>query len=91
MKNLFKYLSGYKKECILGPLGKLLEATLELIVPLVIASIIDKGIGGDDKNYVIGMSLLLVLIGLVGLFFSSVAQYFCAKASVGFINIELSA
>ena len=86
MKKLFKYLNGYKKESVLGPLGKLLEATLELIVPLVIASIIDKGIGGKDTGYVIRMSLLLVLIGLVGLFFSSVAQYFCAKASVGFIS-----
>ena len=86
MKNLFKYLKGYRKESILGPLGKLLEATLELIVPLVIASIIDRGIGSSDKGYVVRMSLLLVIIGLVGLLFSSVAQYFCAKASVGFIT-----
>ena len=82
MKKLFKYLSGYKKESILGPLGKLLEATLELIVPLVIAAIIDKGIGNSDTGYVVKMCILLVLIGLVGLFFSSVAQYFCSKASV---------
>ena len=86
MKNLLKYLNGYKKESVLGPLGKLLEATLELIVPLVVASIIDKGIGGGDKGYVVWMSLLLVLIGLVGLFFSCFAQFFCAKASVGFIS-----
>jgi len=86
VKKLFKYLSGYKKESVMGPLGKLLEASLELIVPLVIASIIDKGIGTGDRGYVIWMSLLLVLIGLVGLFFSCVAQFFCAKASVGFIT-----
>lgn len=86
MKNLIKYLKGYKKESVLGPLGKLLEATLELIVPLVVASIIDTGIAERNSGYVIGMSLLLVLIGLVGLLFSCVAQYFCAKASVGFIS-----
>lgn len=86
MKKLFKNLKGYEKESVLGPLGKLLEATLELIVPLVIAAIIDNGIDGSDNGYVIRMSLLLVLIGLAGLGFSTVAQFYCAKASVGFIT-----
>ena len=86
MKKLLKYLHGYKKECVLGPLGKLLEASLELIVPLVIAAIIDKGIGGKNTPYIINMSLLLVLIGFVGLVFSCLAQFYCAKASVGFIS-----
>ncbi len=85
MKKLFKNLKGYRKESILGPLGKLLEATLELIVPLVIAAIIDRGIETGDTSYVVKMSLLLVLIGLVGLGFSTIAQFYCAKASVGFI------
>ena len=86
MKNLLKYLRGYRKEAILGPLGKLCEATLELIVPLVIASIIDRGIGGGDKMHIIYMGLVLVLLGLVGLGFSVVAQYFSAKAAVGFVT-----
>ena len=84
MKKLKKYFRGYIKESILGPLFKLLEASLELIVPLVIASIIDKGIVPEDKPYVIRMSLILVLLGAVGLLFSVVAQYYAAKASCGF-------
>ena len=86
MKRLLKYLNGYKKETVLGPLGKLCEATLELIVPLVIASLIDRGIGEGDKRHVIYMSALLVLLGLVGLAFSVVAQYYSAKAAVGFVT-----
>ena len=86
MKKLTKYLKGYTLETILGPLGKLCEATLELIVPLVIASIIDRGIGGGDRHHIIVMSLALVLLGLVGLAFSVVAQFFSAKAAVGFIT-----
>ena len=86
MKRLTKYLKGYVKETILGPLFKLFEATLELIVPLVVASIVDRGIGAPDKTYTLWMCLLLVLLGLVGLGFSVTAQYFSAKASVGFIT-----
>ena len=86
LKRLFKYIHGYKKETVLAPLGKLCEATLELIVPLIIARIIDRGIGGSDGGYVVSMSLLLMLLGVVGLLFSCVAQYFAAKASVGFIT-----
>ena len=86
MKNLTKYLKGYGKESLLGPLFKLFEAGLELIVPLVIAAIIDVGISGDDKGYIAKMCGVLVLLGLVGLAFSLTAQYFAAKASVGFVT-----
>ena len=84
MRNLLKYIKDYKKESVLGPLFKLFEATLELIVPLVIAAIIDNGIGKVDRGYVVKMCLLLVLLGAVGLAFSVTAQYFAAKASVGY-------
>ncbi len=86
MKKLLKYLKGYGKESILGPLFKLLEATLELIVPLIVASIIDRGIGEGDEAHILRMCLLLVLLGVVGLGFSVTAQFFAAKASVGFIT-----
>lgn len=86
MKKLLVYLRGYRKEAVLGPLFKLFEALLELLVPLVIATIVDRGIGGGDGGYVWRMSLLLVLIGVVGLFFSITAQYFAARASVGFVS-----
>ena len=94
MKKLVRFFKGYVKESILGPLLKLLEATLELIVPLVIAAIIDKGIATDgaaDKGYAVKMSLVLVLLGAVGLVFSVTAQYFSAKASVGFTTKMRSA
>lgn len=84
MKKLLIFFKGYVKECILGPLFKLLEATLELIVPLVIAGIIDVGILKADYGYVVKMVLVLALLGAVGLTFSVVAQYFAAKASCGF-------
>ena len=84
MKKLKKYFKGYIKESILGPLFKLLEASLELIVPLVIAAIIDKGILTGDKPYVVKMCLVLVMLGAVGLAFSVTAQYYAAKASCGF-------
>lgn len=91
MKKLLKYLRGYVKESILGPLFKLFEATLELIVPLIIASVIDRGIYGGDEGHIIRMCLLLVLLGIVGLGFSVTAQYFAAKASVAFITKVKSA
>ena len=84
MKKLFKYFKNYRKECVLGPLFKMLEACFELIVPLVMAKIIDIGIADLDSGYVIKMCLVLVLLGLVGLVCSITAQYFAAKASVGF-------
>lgn len=86
MKKLLVYLKDYIKESILGPLFKLLEALFELFVPLVIAAIIDTGIENGDKGYIIKMCLVLVLLGFVGLAFSITAQYFAAKASVGFVT-----
>ena len=86
MKRLLKYLKSYKKECALGPLFKMFEATLELIVPLVIAAIVDRGIGDGSASYVIKSSLFLLLLGAVGLGFSLTAQYFSAKAAVGFVG-----
>ena len=86
MKRLLKYLKSYKKECALGPLFKMLEATLELIVPLVIAAIVDRGIGGNSTGFIIKACLFLLLLGAVGLGFSLTAQYFSAKAAVGFVG-----
>ena len=86
MFKLLGYMKSYKKEAVLGPLFKLLEALLELLVPLVIAAVIDTGIAGNDRSYVIRMCLLLVGLGIVGLVFSITAQYFAAKASVGFVS-----
>ena len=85
MKKLLVYMKGYIKECILGPLFKLLEALFELFVPLVVAAIIDKGIAAGDKPYIVKMCLVLVLLGFAGLAFSITAQYFAAKASVSFV------
>lgn len=85
MKRLLIYLSGYKRQTILAPLFKLSEASLELIVPLIIAKIIDNGILKGDYAYVGKMCALLVLLGAVGLAFSCTAQYFAAAASVGFV------
>lgn len=84
MKKLLVYLKDYKKETILGPLFKLLEASFELIVPLVIASMIDVGIGGGDKAHVIKMCLILVLLCFVGFVSAITAQYFAAKSAAGF-------
>lgn len=84
MWKLLVYLKDYKKESVLGPLFKLLEASFELMVPLVMASIIDKGIGGGDTGYVFGMGGVLLLLAAVGLASSLTAQYFAAKAAVGF-------
>ncbi|MBQ8382727.1 MAG: ABC transporter ATP-binding protein [Clostridia bacterium] len=84
MKKLLTYLKAYKKESILAPLFKLLEASFELFVPLVVASIIDRSIGERDRGYVVQMTLVLVVLGLVGLVCAVTAQYFAAKASVGF-------
>lgn len=84
MKKLFRYLRGYQKECILAPLFKMLEASFELMVPLVIAAIIDTGIVSGDRGYIIRMCLVLVALGVVGLATSITAQYFAAKAAVGF-------
>ena len=84
MKTLLKYFDGYKKECILGPLFKLLEASFELMVPLVVKRIIDVGIANGDKDYVLKMVLVMIALAVVGLTCSLTAQYFSAKAAVGF-------
>mgnify|MGYP000441764108 CR=1 FL=1 len=84
MKKLLKYLKGYEKECVLGPLFKLLEATFELLVPLVVASIVDKGIGSGDRGYIVKMCAVMIGLGVVGLASSVTAQYFSAVAAVGF-------
>ncbi len=82
MKRLLHYLSGYKLESILGPLFKMLEASFELFVPLVVASMIDVGIKQNNTPYILRMGGLLILLGIIGLTCSLTAQYFAAKASV---------
>ena len=84
MKSLLKYMKDYKKESILAPLFKMLEASFELFVPLVMAAIIDTGIVNGDKQYIFKMGGLLVLLALIGLTCSVTAQFFSAKAAVGF-------
>ena len=84
MKRLFRYLKNYKKELILGPLFKLLEAVFELIVPVVMARIIDVGIAERDSAYVVKMSGLIVLLGVCGLGFAITCQFFAARCAYGF-------
>lgn len=84
MKKLFIYLKDYKKECVLGPAFKLLEALFELFVPLVMASVIDRGINGGDSGHIWAMTGVMILLGIIGLVCSITAQYFCAVAAVGF-------
>lgn len=86
MGKLLRFLKGYEKESIWGPLFKLLEATLELFVPMIVASLIDVGIGNRDLGYVVKMFIFLVTLGVVGLAFSLTAQFFAAKAAVGFVK-----
>lgn len=83
MKRLWIYLKNYKKESVLAPLFKLLEASFELVVPLVVAAIVDQGIGGNDLSYVYRMGGMMILLGIVGLIAAVTAQYFSAKAAVG--------
>lgn len=83
MSPVIKMLGKYKKEAVLSPLFKLLEALFELFVPIVVASLIDIGIGNADKGYAVKMFFLLVLLAVIGLSFSITAQYFAAKAAVG--------
>ena len=83
MKTLLAYLKGYKKESILAPLFKMLEASFELFVPLVMAAIIDVGIANQDKPYIVKMCFVLIALGIIGLVCSITAQYFAAKAATG--------
>ncbi len=84
MKSLLKYMKGYEKESILAPLFKMLEASFELMVPLVMAAIIDKGIAENDVSYIFRLGGVLILLAAVGLASAVTAQYFSAKAAVGF-------
>ncbi|MCI8615723.1 ABC transporter ATP-binding protein [Parablautia intestinalis] len=84
MGKLLVYLKDYKKESVLGPLFKLLEASFELVVPLLVASMIDVGIANGDKSYIIKMCVVMTAFGLIGLICSVTAQYFAARAAVGF-------
>ncbi len=84
MKNLLKYMKGYRIEAILGPLFKLTEALFELFVPLVVADIIDNGISSGDKGYIVSRSILMAVLGVIGFICAITAQFFAAKASVGF-------
>ncbi len=84
MKKVFSYLKDYKKESILGPVFKLMEASFDLMVPIVMAEIIDTGVNNADKPYIIRMCGVLVLLAILGLAFSITAQYFAAKAAAGF-------
>ena len=83
MKTVLSYLKHYRKEAILGPLFKLLEASFELLIPLVVANIIDVGIARGDESVIIRDAILMAVLGLVGMLFSITAQYFSAKAAVG--------
>ena len=83
MTVFFRFFKLYPKESVLSPLFKLLEACFDLLIPLVVASIIDKGIGGEDRGFIIRMTLVLVLLAGVGLSCALCAQYFAAKAAVG--------
>jgi len=84
MKKVLSHLTEFKKECVLAPLFKMLEATFELLVPLVMASVIDTGIRTADKGYIIRMCVILVGLGVIGLASSVTAQFFAAKAAIGF-------
>ena len=84
LKKILKYIRGYGKECVLGPLFKLLEASFELLIPLVVARIVDVGIANQDRGYVVKMVLVMALLGVIGLVCAVTAQYFAAKAAVGF-------
>lgn len=86
MKRILKYMKGYGKECALGPLFKLLEASFELLIPLVVAAIVDTGISGGDKSYIVKMCLVMIALGVIGLICAVTAQFFAAKAAVGFAS-----
>jgi ATP-binding cassette subfamily B multidrug efflux pump len=83
MKRIIQYMKDYIKESILAPLFKMLEAVFELFVPLIVAAIIDNGIGGSDRPYIEKMCFLMLLLAIIGLLCSITAQYFAAKSAVG--------
>ena len=83
MKFVLRYMSAYKKESILAPLFKMLEAVFELLVPFVVASIIDKGIKYGDVDYILRMAFLMIGLALIGVTSALMAQYFAAKTATG--------
>ena len=84
MRSVLKYLKDYKRECVIAPLFKMLEAVLELFIPLVVADIIDRGIGGNSQAYIINSVIIMICLGAVGLICAVCAQYFAARAATGF-------
>lgn len=84
VKKILRYLKDYRKESILAPLFKMLEASFELLIPLVVAAIIDTGIPNKDNNYIVRMCAIMIALGIIGLTCSLTAQYFSARAAVGF-------
>ena len=84
MKRILFFLKDYRKESIIAPLFKMLEAIFELIVPLVVAQIIDSGIANADTEYILGRCGILILLAIIGLVCATSAQFFAAKAAVGF-------
>ena len=84
MKKLLKYMKGFGRECILGPLFKLLEASFELLIPLVVASLVDDGILKNNTGYAVKMCIVMIVLGVIGLICAVTAQFFAAKAAVGF-------
>ncbi len=84
MKRLLPYLKGYRKECIAAPVFKLLEASFELLVPLVVASVIDRGISGADTGHILRMCGVMAALAAIGLSCTLIAQYFAARAAIGF-------
>ena len=84
MKKVLNYLRGYEKECVLGPLFKLLEASFELMIPLVVAKIVDVGISSGNQTVILTQCAVMILLGFVGLVCAVTAQWFAAKAAVGF-------
>ena len=83
MRKLLKYMKGYGLQCALGPFFKLLEASFELLIPLVVAAVVDAGISAGDRGYIVKMCGLMVLLGVVGLVCAITAQFFAARVSVG--------
>ena len=83
MKKLLCYLKGYEKETVLAPLFKMLEALFELFVPLVMAAVIDQGIGGSNKPYIVRMCMLLIALGIIGLGIASIVYQSIDKLSFG--------
>jgi len=84
VKKLLKYMKGFGKECIFGPLFKLLEASFELLIPLAVASLVDEGILKNNTGYAVKMCIVMIVLGIIGLICAVTAQFFAAKAAVGF-------